>query len=129
VSIFATTPAEELEDRVIGLSEMKPTGANIASAFEDYHGKPPTTRHMSLSTVQTRFEAALQQPGGMFALPWFLRKIWGNGSQIKWMEEVEECEVEGYERLDIWELVAGGKLQAYKLPPPEMAEIMTNELM
>jgi hypothetical protein len=108
---------------------MKPTGVEIASAFEKYHGQAPTIRKVSLDTVQSKFEAALQQPGSMFALPFFLRKIWGNGKQIKWMEELEEWKVKGYRKLNIEELVVSGKLQAYKQPPAHIAKMMMEELM
>ena len=77
-SIFASTPIAKLQNHVICLSELQPTGEDIAVAMEKKHGAPPAIKVESLEDVTEAFDAALKH-GKPLALTMYLRIAWATG--------------------------------------------------
>lgn len=116
-SLFATTPIEELQNRVIGLSELRPTGNALALALEKRHGKAPQITTHLLEKINDKIEDELRV-GSPFALAWYCRKTWGSGQQAE-MIGTDVWEVPGYAPASLEELVVEGQLEPYReLPPP-----------
>ncbi|KAJ5580266.1 uncharacterized protein N7459_006251 [Penicillium hispanicum] len=110
--IFAQTPVAQLQNRVIGLSELQPTGAEIVRALEQRNGGPPQIFRHSLDEVDRQMHACLDA-GRPLGLAWYGRRVWGStgygaviGSDV-W-------EVEGYKKKTLEDLLPAGGLEAYR---------------
>ena len=119
-SIFASTSISELQHRSIGISELQPTGGEIASALTKKHGTAPAIVRHSLEKVNAEIEACIRA-GSPFALPWYCRKIWGTGQQAD-MIGGDIWEVEDYPKASLEGLIVEGKLEAYRDIPPQVTE-------
>ncbi|GKT52982.1 NmrA-like family protein [Colletotrichum tofieldiae] len=119
-TIFATTPIGQLENRAIALRELAPTGRDIAAALQAKYGVAPQTSSHSLEKVNGEVEQGLES-GSPFTLAWYCRKIWATGQQAQ-MVGSDFWEVNGYEKSTLEDLVVGGKLEAYREMPPQVAE-------
>lgn len=117
-SIFATTPIPQLENRAIGISELTPTGKDIAAALEAKHGTAPQVFSHKLENINAQVEDGLKS-GSLFTLAWYCRKIWGTGQQVK-MVGGDIWEVEGYQKATLEDLIIRGKLEAYREMPPQV---------
>jgi len=117
-SIFASTPIAQLQNHVICLSELQPTGEDIAAAMGKKYGAPPAITVESLEDVTESFNAALEH-GKILALAMYLRIAWAAGWEVRSMEGLEMWNVPGYRKVTLEELIVDGKLERYKeLPPP-----------
>ncbi|KAK9342747.1 hypothetical protein V1522DRAFT_454571 [Lipomyces starkeyi] len=125
VSLFATTSIAELSNRTFSLSELRPTGREIAQALEKRWGKAPSQRTVSIEDV-TRQVDELIQSGNPGALSWYTRKNWGNGDQLKFLG-TKFWEVEGYKKASIEDLLVKGKLDRYRPLPQEFLDILFAE--
>ncbi|KAK7414786.1 hypothetical protein QQX98_006388 [Neonectria punicea] len=116
-SIFTSTPISQLKNRAIGLSELKVTGEEVASALEKKHGKAPEVFRHSQKKVDAEVADGLRA-GLPFTLAWYCRKIWATGQQVD-MVGTDIWEVPGYVKASLEELIVGGKLWQYReMPPP-----------
>ncbi|TEA13689.1 Isoflavone reductase-like protein IRL [Colletotrichum sidae] len=120
VSIFANKPISEIRDREITLTELAPTGEEIAAALRERHNKPPHIFHHSLEKINSETENGLRS-GSPFTLSWYCRKIWGTGEQSK-MVGKDRWDVWGYKKATLPELIVDGKLSRYKEFPPVVNE-------
>ncbi|KAK2602396.1 hypothetical protein N8I77_008931 [Diaporthe amygdali] len=119
-SIFAATPISQLRNRSICLTELSPTGDEIAKALEEKNAAPPKTIVHSLEKVNNEIKSCLQS-GSPFALPWYCRKIWGNGKQAS-MVGSDVWNVGGCRKVGIRELIIDGQLEPYRDLPPQVGE-------
>lgn len=120
--LFPYTPISDLMNRTLTLSELRPTGREIAAALTKKHGSPTSTRTISLSVIEGPINASVP-----FALALYCRKIWGlpkeegqlymsgylNGDGTVNSEGVYE--VEGYRKRGLEELVVGGECGEYRV--------------
>ncbi|KAK5710380.1 hypothetical protein LTR17_018906 [Elasticomyces elasticus] len=125
-SIFTKTPIREIENRTIGLCELRPTGNDIASALAQAHGRDPTKTADSLFKVSAGVTRCLAE-GSPFALMWYCRKVWATGQQSK-MVGSDIWEVPGYTKATLQTLLAEGKLEPYREMPPQIIGAMIQEL-
>ncbi|KAL4905052.1 hypothetical protein BDW74DRAFT_178062 [Aspergillus multicolor] len=119
-SLFATTPIAALANRTLALSELRPTGREIADALTLSHGRAPRTAHQSADAVEAEIEEGLAA-GSRFTLAAYCRRIWGSGEQVK-MVGYDFWDVRGYQRAIVRELVGIGKLGEYRELPDEVWE-------
>ncbi|RDW63566.1 NmrA-like family protein [Coleophoma cylindrospora] len=119
-SIFASTPISQLSNRCIGLSELKPTGNEIADAFEKKHGRAPLKVVHSSEKIDAEVKTGLEEKNP-FTLAFYCRKIWGSGKQVG-MVGKDLWEVEGYEKSSLEDLILKGKLGQYRPMPPPVLE-------
>ncbi|KAJ6084587.1 hypothetical protein N7486_011387 [Penicillium sp. IBT 16267x] len=120
-SIFAKTPIADLQDRVIGLSELQPTGAEIADALELKHGSPPQIFRQSQAEVHRGFDERVT--GGFpLEIPYYGRHLWGAGGYVKAIGS-DIWEVEGYQKKTLDELF-NGRMDLYRDFPPKILELI-----
>ena len=119
-AIFAKTPVSQLCDRSIGLTELSPTGEEIAKALEEKNGSPAGIFKHSLEKVDNEISDCLRS-GSPFALAWYCRKIWGSGKQAD-MVGSDMWDVGGRRKAGIRELIADGQLGSYRDMPPQVDE-------
>jgi len=119
-SIFASTPPSDLQNRAIGISELQPTGRQIASALEKKHGTPPQVFYHSLEGIYNEIETRLKT-GISPTLALLCRKIWGSGQQVKLVGE-DIWDVQGYEKATLEDLIVKGKIEPYRDMPAEVMD-------
>lgn len=120
VSIFAKRPISEIENRAITLTELTPTGREVAEALNKKHGTAPRVSEHSLERVNSEVEEGLNS-GSLFTLSWYCRMIWGTGQQVR-MVGTDRWEVEDYEKATLDGLIMGGKLESYRELPPQVRQ-------
>lgn len=120
VSIFTSTPVSRIRDRAIALTELAPTGGDIAAVLEKKNGTSPEIFTHSLEKVEQEIEDGLRD-GSLFTLSWYCRKIWGTGQQNRMIGK-DAWEVEGYTKTSLDDLISGGKLGPYREMPPQVRE-------
>ncbi|KAM0325786.1 hypothetical protein ACHAQA_007088 [Verticillium albo-atrum] len=69
VEIFTSTPLPQIQNRQIGLCELRATGTEIAATLEKLHGAAPETFNHSLEKVNAEVENAINT-GMPSALSW-----------------------------------------------------------
>lgn len=79
-SIFATTPIPTLQNRTLALSELTPTGAQIAASLSQKHSSRTKTTTETLASINQKIETGLEA-GMPIVLAYYCRKIWGTGEQ------------------------------------------------
>jgi hypothetical protein len=121
VSMFASTKIDELTNRVIGLSELQPTGNDVARALTKKFGASPATGSVTLGLVSQQIDQFLNESNPL-ALPYYCRKIWGTGQQTT-MIGSDIWEVEGYPKSTLTELI-DGKLEQYRGIPPAVTTLL-----
>ncbi|OJJ97399.1 hypothetical protein ASPACDRAFT_45490 [Aspergillus aculeatus ATCC 16872] len=126
-SIFSTTPIRELQNRTLSLSELTPTGDEVAQALANRFGATPAKHTVSLEEVTRRVDAMIEANNPL-ALCWYTRKNWGNGDQLKFLGS-DMWEVEGYEKKSIEDLLVAGKLGKYRALPEEAIKILEAEFV
>ncbi|KAI0867846.1 NAD(P)-binding protein [Hypoxylon argillaceum] len=120
-SIFARTPASQLQGRAIGISELKATGSEIAAALKEKHGAEPQKFVHSLEKVDAEIEQGIKS-GNPTALSWYCRKAWGIGSIVKGIGE-DIWTVEGYKKATLRSLLLEDQLEPYKDVPPQVKQL------
>ncbi|KAJ5531972.1 hypothetical protein N7494_008524 [Penicillium frequentans] len=120
-SIFAQTPIADLRDRVIGLSELRLTGAEIAKSLELKHGSPPQIFRQNLAEVGRQFDKSVT--GGLpLGIPYYCRYLWGAGGYVKAIGS-DIWPMDGYRRKTLDELLNGG-MDLYRDFPPKLVELV-----
>jgi hypothetical protein len=120
-SIFTSHPISDLKNRIIGLSEVTFTGAELARAMEKkYKGKSPQAFKHSIEFVNTEIEHGLSS-GSPFVLAWYCRKIWGNGLQPG-MIGTDVWELSDYTKVTLEGLIVEGKLGRYREMPSAISD-------
>lgn len=125
-SIFASTKVDELKNRVIGLSELQPTGNEVLEALSKKFNTPPATGLVPTTLVSQQIGQLLEE-GNPLALPYYCRKIWGTGQQIA-MVGSDIWEVAGYSKSTLTELIVDGKLGEYRGMPPAVRSLLLSPL-
>ncbi|KAH0428238.1 hypothetical protein CcaCcLH18_09128 [Colletotrichum camelliae] len=120
VSIFTKTPIAQIQNRAIALTELSPTGNDVANALKERKGKPPQVSNHSLDKINGEIEDGLAS-GSLFTLSWYCRKIWGTGQQAQ-MVGTDLWEVQDYKKATLKDLIVGGKLEHYREMPPQVRE-------
>ncbi|KAJ6018225.1 hypothetical protein N7451_001604 [Penicillium sp. IBT 35674x] len=120
-SIFAETSIADLRDRVIGLSEIRPTGAEIARSLELKHGSPPQIFRQSLEEIDRQFDKSVT--GGLpLGIPYYGRHLWGAGCYVKAVGS-DIWPMDRYRRKTLDGLLNGG-MDLYRNFPPELVELV-----
>ncbi|KAL1881944.1 hypothetical protein Daus18300_000998 [Diaporthe australafricana] len=119
-AIFATTPISQLRNRSLGLTELSPTGKEVAKALEEKNAAPPKMFAHSLDKVNKEVNDCLNS-GSPFALAWYCHKIWGNGKQAD-MVGPDVWEVSGRRKAGIQDLIVDGQLGSSRDMPPQVDE-------
>ncbi|KAI1214557.1 NmrA-like family protein [Annulohypoxylon truncatum] len=125
-SIFASTPPAKLAGRVIGISELKATGSEIAAALKKKYGAEPQIFRHSLEKVNDEVETCIKN-GIPLSLAWWVRKMWGSGTLVGLVGN-EVWEVEGYKKVSLEELLVGGKLAPYRNMPPQIVQAFNDTI-
>lgn len=100
------------------MAEFSSTGGEIAEALEEKNGAPPEVIVHSLDKAEGAISDCLQS-GSPFALAWYCRKIWGNGTQAGMLGS-DVWEVDGHRKVGIRELIVDGQLGPYRDLPPQV---------
>ncbi|KAF6836283.1 hypothetical protein CPLU01_03781 [Colletotrichum plurivorum] len=112
LSIFTANDISEIQNRTISLTELAPTGNEIAAAMKQKHGKEPEIIVHSLEKVQAAFDESLKA-GVPAAAAWFYRKIWGTG-ELMAMLSSDVWDVPGYRKATLDDLIVSGKVGKYR---------------
>ncbi|KAI0551942.1 NAD(P)-binding protein [Xylaria curta] len=120
-SIFAKTPPAQLQGRVIGITEFKATGNEIAAALKEKNGTEPQKFLHSLDKVDAEIDQCIKN-GIPTAISWHCRKAWAVGNIVKGIGE-DIWEVEGYHKANLRELLLEDKLEPYRDVPPQVKQI------
>ncbi|KAM0237778.1 hypothetical protein ACHAP5_008948 [Fusarium lateritium] len=119
VDIFTARPIHTIQNRTITLSELAPTGNEIAAMMERKNGKEPSVSTRSLEEMNQLVEDCLSKESNL-AVPAYCRKMWGSGEMFKMLPD-ELWEVKDYKKATLEDLIIGGKLEPYRaLPAPVM---------
>ncbi|OLN83452.1 Isoflavone reductase-like protein A622-like protein 1 [Colletotrichum chlorophyti] len=121
-SIFPSTPIALLGNRVITISELTPTGNDVAAALQAKYGVAPKITVHSMEKVNAEVEEGLKV-GSPFTLSWYCRKIWGTG-QVSRMVGNDVWDVKGYEKATLRDLIVDSKLDTYRELPPEFTKYL-----
>ncbi|KAI8163214.1 hypothetical protein KHU50_007664 [Colletotrichum sp. SAR 10_65] len=122
VSIFTSNPISEIQNRAITLSELAPTGQEIAAVMKQKHGEEPKTTTHSLEKVKAEFHHCIEA-GEIFSLVWFCRKIWGTG-ELMAMLSSDVWDVPGYKKATLEDLVLEDKREPYRDLPEFVVEYL-----
>lgn len=109
--ILTSQALSALAGRAIGLTELTPSGADIASALAKHNGAEP-------KIARETDEASIGMIKGQhpLALPELVKLKWSRGEHSVGHDVFD---VQGYEKATTDDLIGGGKLQKYKdLPFP-----------
>ncbi|KAI0183535.1 hypothetical protein EV127DRAFT_464937 [Xylaria flabelliformis] len=120
-SMFAKTPPSQLQGRVIGISEFKATGNEIAAVLREKNGTEPQKFVHSLEKVDAEIDRCIKN-GIPTAISWHCRKAWGVGDIVKGIGG-DIWEVEGYHKTTLRELLLEDKLEPYRDVPPQVKQI------
>ncbi|KAH7076340.1 hypothetical protein BKA63DRAFT_542365 [Paraphoma chrysanthemicola] len=126
-SIFARTPILHLRNRHIGLSELTPTGEEIAEALNLRHGTPPKIIRHNMTSVNTEIETCVEA-GNPMALLWYCRKLWGIGRHLD-MVGSDIWDVKDFPKASLHELVVEGRLSAYRDMPAQIVGLLRATLL
>ncbi|PYH35460.1 NmrA-like family protein [Aspergillus neoniger CBS 115656] len=122
VDIFTTRPIHTIQNRTITLSELAPTGMEIAAIMKEKNGRDPSIATRSLEEINQRIEDSLSKESNL-AVPAYCRKMWGTGEMMKMLPD-DLWEVEGYRKASLEDLVIGGKLDSYRTLPDHVLEYL-----
>ncbi|KAI0971274.1 NAD(P)-binding protein [Xylaria arbuscula] len=120
-SIFAKTPASQLQGRGIAISELRPTGAEIAAVLAEKHGAEPQKFVHSLAKADAEIENAVKN-NAPTALSWYCRRAWGAGDIVPGLGK-DIWEVEGYQKATLRGLLLEDKLEPYRDIPPQLKQL------
>ncbi|GLA90608.1 hypothetical protein AtubIFM61612_008793 [Aspergillus tubingensis] len=122
VDIFTTRPIHTIQNRTITLSELAPTGMEIAAIMKEKNGRDPSIATRSLEEINQRIEDSLSKESNL-AVPAYCRKMWGTGEMMKMLPD-DLWEVEGYKKASLEDLVIGGRLESYRTLPDHVLEYL-----
>lgn len=123
-SIFASTPISQLQGRDLALSELRPTGNEIAEAFTYRFNAAPITKTESKEHIVQALDEAIKT-GNLFGLALYCRKIWAAGEQAKMVGE-DIWDVENYSKATLSSLIVEDNLKSYRSMPEEVRIYFTN---
>ncbi|CEI67550.1 hypothetical protein FVEN_g5645 [Fusarium venenatum] len=119
VDIFTARPIHTIQNRAITLSELAPTGREIATIMKEKNGKEPSIATRNLEELNQVIEDCLSKESNL-AVPSYCRKMWATGEMMKMLPD-DLWEVKDYKKATLEDLVIGGKLEGYRaLPGPVM---------
>ncbi|KAL1795570.1 hypothetical protein ACET3X_005794 [Alternaria dauci] len=113
VSIFTTTPIAEISNRAIDLVELAPTGAEIAAALKEKHGKEPKIFQQSTERVMKEFSDRLNSDLSALAPAWYYRKLWGTGELTSLLGS-DIWDLPWYKKATLKDLIVDGKVGQYR---------------
>ena len=126
VDIFTTRPIHTIQNRTITLSELAPTGMEIAAIMKKKNGSDPSIATRSIEEVDRMIEDCISKESNL-AVPSYCRKIWGTGQMMKMLPD-DLWEVKDYRKATLEDLVLGGKLQNYRALPDHVWEYLRKML-
>ena len=108
------------------MSELAPTGMEIAAIMKENNGKDPFIATRSLEEVNRTIVDCISRESNL-AVPAYCRKIWGTGEMMKMLPD-ELWEVKDYRKASLEDLVIGGKLESYRALPDHVLEYLKKML-
>nr|XP_036575813.1 uncharacterized protein CTRU02_14223 [Colletotrichum truncatum]KAF6782446.1 hypothetical protein CTRU02_14223 [Colletotrichum truncatum] len=125
-SIFTSNDISQIQNRTITLSELAPTGDEIAAAMTQKNGAEPEVFTHSREKVQKAFEDGIRA-GELVAPAWFYRKIWGTGELMKMLSS-DVWDVPGYQKATLHHLIVEEKIEAYRDLPLSIAKYLEDDM-
>ncbi|RMZ36997.1 nmrA-like family protein [Aspergillus flavus] len=122
VDIFTTRPISTIQNRTITLSELAPTGMEIAAVMKEKNGRDPSIATRSLEEVNQTIEECISRESNL-AVAAYCRKIWGTGEMMKMLPN-NLWEVKDYRKASLEDLVLGGRLESYRVLPDRVLEFL-----
>lgn len=126
VDIFTSRPIRTIQNRTITLSELAPTGMEIAAIMKEKNGRDPSTAIRSVEEVTRTIEDCISRESNL-AVPAYCRKIWGTGEMMKMLPD-DLWEVKDYRKASLEDLVIGGRLESYRALPDHVLEYLKKML-
>ncbi|KAL3431333.1 hypothetical protein BDV09DRAFT_206750 [Aspergillus tetrazonus] len=126
VDIFTTRPIRTIQNRTITLSELAPTGMEIAAIMKRKNGRDPSIATRSLEEVNRTIEDCISRESNL-AVPAYCRKIWGTGEMMKMLPN-DVWEVKDYRKASLEDLVIGERLESYRALPDHVLEYLKKVL-
>ncbi|KAJ9111215.1 hypothetical protein QFC22_006590 [Naganishia vaughanmartiniae] len=125
-SLFASTPIDDLSQRVIALSEFQVTGEDLIASLTEKHGFPTrVVNTLAIEQVDRLIEEKLEA-GDRSTLAYYCRKIWGTGQQVKMIGE-DVWTVPGYQKQTQKALLVDGELKPYRSLSQEFIDHFAHE--
>ncbi|KAF7671036.1 hypothetical protein GT037_010817 [Alternaria burnsii] len=115
VDIFTSRPISTIQNRTITLSELAPTGMDIAAVMKQKNGADPLIETRSLEDVDRTIEDHISKQSNL-AVPSYCRKMWGSGEMIKMLPD-ELWEIKDYKKATLEDLVLDEKVGSYRVLP------------
>ncbi|KAI3571483.1 NmrA-like family protein [Fusarium oxysporum f. sp. albedinis] len=126
VDIFTARPIHTIQNRTFTLSELAPTGNEIAAIMKEKNGKEPSISTRIIEEINQTIEDCLSKESNL-AVPSYCRKIWGTGEMMKMLPD-DLWEVKDYKKASLEDLVIGGKLESYRALPDHVLEYLRKML-
>ncbi|XEV04406.1 hypothetical protein FSHL1_009693 [Fusarium sambucinum] len=126
VDIFTARPIHTIQNRTFTLSELAPTGMEIAAIMKEKNGREPSIRTRSLEEINQTIEDCLSKESNL-AVPSYCRKMWGSGEMMKMLPD-DLWEVKDYKKATLEDLVIGGGLGSYRALPDFVLEYLRKML-
>ena len=126
VDIFTSRPISTIQNRTITLSELAPTGMEIAAVMKEKNGREPSISTRSLDEINQKIEGHISN-GSNLAVPSYCRKMWGTGEMMKMLPD-DLWQVKDYKKATLQDLVIGGKLESYRALPDQVVELLRKML-
>ncbi|KAE8152376.1 hypothetical protein BDV25DRAFT_170511 [Aspergillus avenaceus] len=126
VDIFTSRPIHTIQNRTITLSELAPTGMDIAAIMKEKNGRDPSIVTRSLQEVNQTIEDCISAESNL-AVPSYCRKMWGTGEMMKMLPD-DLWEVKDYKKASLEDLVLGGRLESYRTLPDHVLEYLRKML-
>lgn len=108
------------------MSELAPTGMEIAAIMKKKNGSDPSIATRSIEEVDRMIEDCISKESNL-AVPSYCRKIWGTGQMMKMLPD-DLWEVKDYRKATLEDLVLGGKLESYRALPDHVWEYLRKML-
>ena len=108
------------------MSELAPTGMEIAAIMKEKNGRDPSIATRSLEEVNRTIEDCISRESNL-AVPAYCRKIWGTGEMMKMLPD-DLWEVKDYRKASLEDLVIGGRLESYRALPDHVLEYLKKML-
>jgi hypothetical protein len=108
------------------LSELAPTGMEIAAIMKEKNGRDPSIATRSLDEVNRTIEDCISRESNL-AVPAYCRKIWGTGEMMKMLPD-DLWEVKDYRKASLEDLVIGGRLESYRALPDHVMKYLKKML-
>ncbi|EWZ28387.1 NmrA-like family protein [Fusarium oxysporum Fo47] len=126
VDIFTARPIHTIQNRTFTLSELAPTGNEIAAIMKEKNGREPSISTRSIGEINQTIEDCLSKESNL-AVPSYCRKIWGTGEMMKMLPD-DLWEVKDYKKASLEDLVIRGKLESYRALPDHVLEYLRKML-